>query len=131
MQKQLPILVVGFVVVVAAIIGITAASHKSTAMPTMSMTPAAGSSAAAESTNAVTISNYAFAPANITVKVGTKFTWTNQDAVKHTVTGDNGGPSSDLFGRGQSYSYTFDKAGSFAYHCLPHPYMKGNVTVTN
>ena len=131
MQKQLPIIIVGFVVVVAAIIGITLASHKSTNMPAMSMSPSASSANPAQTTNAVTVANYAFSPASITVKVGTKVTWTNQDAVKHTVTGDNGGPSSDLFGRGETYSYTFDKVGTFTYHCSPHPYMKGSVTVTN
>lgn len=85
----------------------------------------------AEATSSVTIKDYAFTPATITVKVGTKVTWTNQDAVGHTVTADSGsGPDSELFDQGQSYSYTFNKAGTYTYHCAPHPYMKGTVIVT-
>ena len=81
--------------------------------------------------NSITIENYKFSPASMTVKVGTKVTWTNQDTVSHTVTVDSGdGPNSQLFGKGQSYSFTFTKAGTYSYHCAPHPYMKGTITVT-
>jgi amicyanin len=84
-------------------------------------------------TNSVEIKDYAYSPTTITVKVGTKVTWTNQDTVKHTVTSDPGTPaviSSELFGKGESFSYTFDKAGTYTYFCEPHPYMKGTVVVT-
>jgi amicyanin len=85
----------------------------------------------AEATNSITIKDYSYSPATITVKVGTKVTWTNQDAVGHTVTADSGtGPDSQLIDQGQSYSFTFDKAGTYTYHCTPHPYMKGTVVVT-
>lgn len=85
----------------------------------------------AAAANAVTIENYKFAPATMTIKVGTKVTWTNKDTVKHTVTVDSGdGPKSDLFGKGETFSYTFTKAGSYSYHCEPHPYMKATITVT-
>lgn len=91
------------------------------------------SSSNAVATNAVTISNFAFSPATITVKAGTKVTWTNQDDVRHSVSPDS--PSADfsdgsLFGKGESYSFTFTKAGTYKYHCAPHPYMKGTVVVT-
>lgn len=79
----------------------------------------------------VTIQSYAFSPAQLTIKKGEAVTWTNQDNVQHTVTGDNGGPSSDPLSKGQSYSYTFTSAGTFPYHCGPHPYMKGSITVTD
>lgn len=91
-------------------------------------------SATAETTDQVTIKAYAFGPSKITVKVGTKVTWTNQDSVKHTVTPDNDSPdftASELFGKGESYSFTFTKAGTYAYHCEPHPYMKATVEVTD
>lgn len=84
--------------------------------------------------NTVTISNYAFSPAAISVKVGTKVTWTNTDTVAHTVTADDAsgnGPDSQLLQKGASYSFTFTKAGTYNYHCTPHPYMKGTVVVTN
>lgn len=85
-----------------------------------------------EATNAVSIANMAFNPADITVKKGTKVTWTNNDNIAHTVTeSDNkGGPSSPEMAPGSSYSFTYDQIGTFSYHCSIHPDMTGTVTVT-
>lgn len=83
--------------------------------------------------NAVTISNFAFHPATITVKAGTTVTWTNKDSTAHTVTADTpsaDAPASGDINQGASYSFTFKKAGTYAYHCTMHPYMKGTVVVT-
>lgn len=90
-------------------------------------------SAASRETDEVTISDFAFGPKQISIKVGTTVTWTNQDSVEHNVKMENGssdGPSSELLGKGESYSYTFKKAGVYSYLCTPHPTMKGTVTVT-
>ena len=78
----------------------------------------------------VTIEDFAFAPANIVVDVGTVVTWTNRDGTRHTVTSDDEDElDSGLFGRGETFSHTFDRPGEYAYHCEPHPNMKGLVTV--
>ena len=82
------------------------------------------------STSSVTISNFSFNPSSLTVKKGTMVTWTNQDPTLHTVTGDNGGPSSQKIPQGTSYDYTFNTVGNFIYHCSIHPSMTGVVTVT-
>lgn len=82
-------------------------------------------------TNTVEISNFAFTPANITVKKGTEVTWTNKDSVVHTVSGDTSdGPNSSSLSNGDTYSFTFNTAGTFGYHCNPHQSMHGTVTVT-
>lgn len=81
----------------------------------------------------VEIEDYKFAPATITVKVGTKVTWTNKDDVRHDVVADEesaDAPNGPLLAKGQSYSFTFNKAGTYTYHCSPHPYMTGTVIVT-
>lgn len=80
-------------------------------------------------TNEVAIEDFAFSPATIKVKKGTTVTWTNNDSVEHTVTGDNGGPDSELIAQGDTYSYTFNETGTFDYHCKPHPSMVGKVIV--
>jgi plastocyanin len=80
--------------------------------------------------SSVLIQNFAFAATTLTVKKGTVVTWTNNDTAPHTVTGDNGGPSSGNLSKGQSYSYTFDTVGVFPYHCTIHSNMKGTVIVT-
>jgi amicyanin len=76
----------------------------------------------------VEIKNFAFDPKTVTIKVGQTVTWTNQDSVTHTVTGDGGIDSDDL-SKGKSYSKTFDTEGTFDYHCSPHPQMTGQVIV--
>ena len=81
----------------------------------------------------VEIKDHAYNPATITVKVGTTVTWTNQDSVRHDVVATNASadaPSSELLARGESYSFTFNKTGTYDYYCTPHPYMKGKVIVT-
>lgn len=85
------------------------------------------------SPNAVTIQNMSFAPAAVTVKKGTAVTWTNQDSIQHNVLSDDGsvnGPSGPLLSKGEQYSFTFNTAGTFHYHCGVHPSMHGMVTVT-
>ncbi|MDB5170423.1 MAG: plastocyanin [Candidatus Saccharibacteria bacterium] len=86
--------------------------------------------AAAQSTSNVTIQNSAYSPTSVTVEKGTTVTWTNRDSTPHTVTADSGsGPNSGQLKNGQSYSYTFAQAGTFAYHCTLHPQMKATAIV--
>lgn len=85
------------------------------------------------SENKITISGFAFNPSKITVKKGTTVTWTNQDSTQHNVEPDE--PSDDfkrseLLAKDESYSFTFEKSGTYSYHCQPHPQMKGTVDVT-
>lgn len=76
------------------------------------------------------IVDFAFEKKDITIKKGTKVTWTNRDDAKHNAFGEQeGGPMGELLAQGESYSYMFDTAGTFNYKCEPHPYMKGMVTV--
>lgn len=80
---------------------------------------------------AVSIKNFSFSPATLDIPAGTQVTWTNNDNVAHTVTSDTGSVlSSTTLSAGQSYSFTFPKAGVFSYHCALHPSMKGTVVVT-
>jgi hypothetical protein len=72
-----------------------------------------------------------FIPSTIVVVLGVNNTvvWTNTDTVQHTVTSDDGKFDSGLFGQGQSWNYTFTKPGTYPYHCIPHPFMRGTVIV--
>jgi plastocyanin len=86
---------------------------------------------------AVTIQNFAFTPASVTVPKGTTVTWTNKDPAPHTVVNDAASTlglgklfSSPTLGEGQQFSFTFNDAGIFSYHCGIHTFMKGTITVT-
>lgn len=81
----------------------------------------------------VEIKDFAFGPETITVKKGTTVTWTNKDSAGHTVTPDEESDAfvgSDMLNQGESYSFTFDQAGTYTYHCQPHPQMTAKVVVT-
>lgn len=78
---------------------------------------------------AIDIKDFAFAPAEIRIPVGTVVTWTNSDPVAHTATEPGGTFNSGNLNTGQSFSFTFDTAGTYAYICSYHPFMKGTIIV--
>jgi|SRR5687767_5645876 len=113
------------------------------------MPPGDGQAERSKST-AVTIEAIAFDPADLEVSVGDTVTWTNQDeSVKHTVTsgkpGDKGVPGLDnakpdkpdgvfdgtLADADDTFEFTFDEEGTFAYFCRVHPVMTAVVRVTS
>ncbi|MCU7724951.1 cupredoxin family copper-binding protein [Actinoplanes sp. KI2] len=101
-------------------------------MPMPSPSAATAGAAAPVAGDRVAIKNFAFAPAVLTVPVGTTVTWTNQDSDAHTVTSSgSGGPlNSKALGTNDTFSHTFTKAGTFTYLCSIHPFMTATVTVT-
>ncbi len=83
------------------------------------------------STNQVSIDGFAFMPAEIDVAAGTNVTWTNQESAEHSIK-DQGDlfAESEALAEGESFSFTYDKPGTYPYVCGIHPYMKGTVTVS-
>ena len=79
---------------------------------------------------AVVIDNFTFSPGALTIRKGTAVTWTNHDDIPHTVYAAGTNIRSKTLDTDQSYTYTFDKAGTFNYICALHPHMKGKVIVT-
>lgn len=86
-----------------------------------------GASVSAQKTVNVSIQNYAYNPATVQISAGDTVRWTNMDSVDHTVTGSSF--DSGMIHTGQSYEFHFTTPGVYNYHCTPHPYMKGTVTV--
>jgi len=78
---------------------------------------------------AVNIQGNAYDPALVVVTVGDTVTWTNNDAVLHTVTGSGSFTSGDISSGGGTWSYVFDTPGKFDYTCDYHPAMEGTVFV--
>lgn len=71
----------------------------------------------------------AYAPDPITVPVGTMVTWTNNDSTAHTATSNTGAFNSGTIAPGRSFSFTFQTAGTYPYHCNFHSGMVGSVVV--
>jgi plastocyanin len=135
LRRALSPMVVGLVAVVALagcgkISNSYGGAESGSASPAAS--PAAGAAVAPAAGNAVAIQNFAFAPQTLTVKVGTKVTWTNNDSAPHTVTSTDGPSTSasttGLFDSGQmasgdAFSFTFTEAGTYYYVCTLHATM--------
>lgn len=82
-------------------------------------------------TVAVTIMNFTYSPASVSIAPGDTVTWTNHDSAPHNVVVSSGPErfTSPTLQTGQSFSFTFRQAGSYAYYCSIHPNMKASVTV--
>ena len=77
----------------------------------------------------VSIANFAFAPAEVTVTPGTTVAWSNDDGAPHGLAYSDGVKGTDLLLPGATFTRTYDKAGTFDYTCAVHPYMTGKVIV--
>ncbi len=71
-----------------------------------------------------------YARDTVTISAGQAVRWINRDPVEHTVTFDGAAePGSPVIPPNGSYVHRFEKAGTYTYHCTPHPFMKGVVIV--
>jgi len=71
-----------------------------------------------------------YSPNPVTVRAGQTVSWRNALNDTHTATADAGGFNTGNIGPGgTSAPITMSTAGSFAYHCIPHPTMTGTVVV--
>jgi len=87
-----------------------------------------GSTRARAEDTKISIDNFTFAPAELTVKVGTTVTWTNHDDIPHTVV-SAGKFRSKTLDTDDSFSFTFTAAGDYKYFCSLHPHMTGMIKV--
>lgn len=73
---------------------------------------------------------WTFGPALLRVSKGTVVTIVNRGREFHTVTSDDPGRPFDIsIDAGKTVTFTFDTAGTFAYHCGVHPQMIGVIQV--
>jgi len=77
----------------------------------------------------VDITQFAFAPREITVAPGTRIVWTNHDGAPHTVTSNDRSFASKGLDTDDKYEHTFAAEGNFTYYCTLHPMMTGVVHV--
>jgi plastocyanin len=75
----------------------------------------------------ISIKDFSFNPAEITVSAGAIVTWTNNDALSHDII--SASFKSPLLSQGQTFSQKFTTAGTFNYSCGIHPSMKGKIIV--
>lgn len=107
-------------------------SDTNTSLPATHTAPASNTPAKALTPSNITVNikNFSFNPSVLTVKVGTKVTWVNNDSAPHTITSDSDNLlNSPTLSPGQSFSFIFTNAIAENYHCTIHPIMKGSIIV--
>jgi plastocyanin len=77
----------------------------------------------------VRVDNFSFAPETLTVPVNSTVTWVNKDDVPHVIASNDSLFKSKALDTDDKYSFTFTKAGTYAYYCSVHPKMVGKVVV--
>jgi plastocyanin len=105
-------------------VGVAVTPIQTPSSPVSSATPQAASGGKIVD---ISISNFAFNPASVTVSTGDTVRWTNQDSTTHTVTGSSF--KSGSLAQGDTYEFKFTEPGVYDYACSIHPSMKGTITV--
>ncbi len=82
-----------------------------------------------ENPNQIVIDDFDFAPATLTVPVGTTITWTNRDDEAHTVNSVTDIFKSSPMDTDEKFSFKFTAPGTYPYYCKLHPHMKGQIVV--
>jgi plastocyanin len=85
--------------------------------------------AEAASGTEVRVDNFTFAPDTLIVPVNSTVTWVNKDDIPHVIASNDGVFKSKALDTDQKYSYTFTKAGTYAYYCSIHPKMVGKIVI--
>jgi plastocyanin len=75
------------------------------------------------------IDNFKFAPTPLTIDKGAEVTWINHDDIPHSIVLNSLGVRSKAMDTDGTFTYKFDKTGTFFYVCGLHPYMQAKVVV--
>jgi plastocyanin len=93
------------------------------------VTPGALAAGSAGAATIVVARDFMFGPASLTVSAGSTVTWTNKDDEPHTVVSDTALFRSGALDTDESFSFRFDKPGTYHYACSIHPRMVGTIVV--
>ena len=116
-------------IVAGTIVGGCGGDGSSTSTSAGSSSTTAGATGSAAATDQIEIADFTYDPETVTVDAGTEVTWTNSDDAAHTATADDRSFDTQTIDRGAARMVTFTSAGTFAYHCDFHPFMKATVVV--
>jgi plastocyanin len=79
--------------------------------------------------NRIVVKDFMFVPNSLTVKAGSSVTWANMDDEPHTVVSDAGLFRSGAMDTNESFTFKFDKPGTYHFTCSIHPRMVGTIVV--
>lgn len=85
--------------------------------------------APATEANTIVLKDFHFSPMSLTVPAGATVIWKNLDGEPHTVVSDAGLFRSGGLDQNDSFTFTFDKPGTYRFICSIHPTMMGTIVV--
>lgn len=100
------------------------------ALPLLAAAGASGRAATGSPVATVAIENFTFTPPLVTVPAGAAVAWVNRDDTPHTATAEGKAFGSPVLDTDDSFTFRFDRPGSYRYFCKLHPRMSGTVEVT-
>ena len=121
--------IIPLILIIVAVAGYVLYGNQALLTQVKNVVPQTAEQAADQPKDTVIIRGFAFSPKTITVRAGDSVTWTNQDAITHTATSDDGLWDTGLIAQGESKTITFATPGTFSYHCTPHPSMTAIIIV--
>jgi len=80
--------------------------------------------------NTIMMKGSDFSPGILQANIGATITWFNDDDKVHTVTADDASFSSGDIAPGAKFTHSFGNTGTYNYHCMRHPEMKGSIIIT-
>jgi plastocyanin len=104
-------------ILVAVGVGLMSAAHAG-ALPAATTDP-----------TKIEVKDFMFTPMSLTVKAGSTVTWANMDEEPHTVVSNTGLFHSGALDTNESFSFKFDKPGTYQFACSIHPRMVGTIIV--
>ena len=99
------------------------------AAPPAAPEPGADAAAPGRDTVSAAVQDFLFRPGRLEIAAGTTVAWTNDGQVVHTVSAEDGSFDSGPIEPGERRGLTFSRAGTFPFHCTPHPFMRGVIVV--
>jgi plastocyanin len=106
---------------------VTTLAVLSLVLVTLARTASAGENPAATQ---ITIDNFSFAPATLTIPAGTEVTWVNHDDIPHTVVSEDKSTfKSRALDTDEKFTFTFAQRGTYTYFCSIHPRMTAKIIV--
>ena len=79
--------------------------------------------------NSIEVKDFMFTPTTLTVNAGAEVSWVNKDDEPHTVVSDTGLFRSGALDTDETFSFKFDKPGTYHFTCSIHPRMVGTIIV--
>jgi plastocyanin len=87
------------------------------------------SAAPAAAESSIAIRNFMFEPMSLVVAAGAKVTWKNFDGEPHTIHSIDDAFRSGALDQNDTFSFQFDKPGTYRYVCSIHPQMVATIVV--